>query len=115
MRTRLVVLLILSMLIYSCQQDTSLDDEIPQSSWEVIQTEILEPNCVACHTAGTTFAAQSELVLTKEEGYDQLVNRLPSNEAARNDGLELVGTKVGRIGPARTTADAVFESECSDG
>ncbi len=65
----------------------------PESTWEIIQTQIFEPNCVACHTAGTTFAKESDLVLTADLGYSQLVGRSPHNEAAKADGLELVGVE----------------------
>ena len=71
--------------------DNSVDVK-ERSTWDIIQQDILEPNCVACHTAGTTFANQSDLVLTSDLAYGQLVNRLPNNTSAKADGLELVGT-----------------------
>jgi len=65
----------------------------PPSTWATIQNEILTPQCTAaCHTAGTAFARQSDLVLTPDVAYDQLVNRAPHNTAAAGDGLLLVGT-----------------------
>ncbi len=63
------------------------------STYDIIQTEIWDKNCVTCHQTGTSFARQSNLILAKGESYNQLVNRLPHNEAARADGLLLVGTK----------------------
>lgn len=65
----------------------------PTSSWEIIQTKILEPNCVSCHSAGTSFAKQSGLVLSSEVAYNQLIDRAPKNLAALNDGLMLLETK----------------------
>ena len=76
----------------SCVNET----EIPitdRSTWEIIESDILQPSCAECHTEGTTFANQSDLVLTTGNAYDQLVNRLPSNSAAKADGLEIVGIK----------------------
>ncbi|MCB0855454.1 MAG: hypothetical protein KDD63_24690, partial [Bacteroidetes bacterium] len=65
----------------------------PQSSWEIIRDEILVPKCANCHAPGTDFARQSDLILTADQAYEQLVNRQPNNPAARKDGLELLGTK----------------------
>ncbi len=86
---KIFLLVIVSFLIVSCGSTEIAE----RSSWEIIQEEILEPNCVACHTAGTSFANQSNLVLTKDVAYGQLVDREPNNAAAKADGLELVGTK----------------------
>ena len=63
------------------------------STWDVIQTVILDKNCVECHVAGASFATQSDLVLTSNIAYSQLVNRTPNNPTARADGLTLVGTE----------------------
>ena len=63
------------------------------SSWHIIRDEILEPNCVSCHSAGTSFASQSDLLLTADVAYEQLVNRVPNNQAAAEDGLVRVGTE----------------------
>ena len=61
-------------------------------TWEVIQKEILTPTCVDCHQVGTSFAIQSDLLLTEDIAYEQLVNALPNNASARADGLLRVGT-----------------------
>ena len=63
------------------------------STWDVIQTVILDKNCVECHVAGASFATQSDLVLTSNVAYSQLINRTPNNPTARADGLTLVGTE----------------------
>ncbi len=63
-----------------------------RSTWNVIQKEILNPNCVECHQVGTSFATQSDLHLTEDVAYEQLVNALPNNASARADGLLRVGT-----------------------
>lgn len=64
-----------------------------QSSFDVIQEVIFDKNCVSCHQEGTTFARQSNLVLSRGKAYQQLIDRPPHNTVARGDGLLLVGTK----------------------
>ncbi|WP_339812138.1 hypothetical protein [uncultured Imperialibacter sp.] len=63
------------------------------STYEIIQGEIWDVSCVSCHSPGTTFAKQSDLILSAEESYEQLINRTPNNAAAKADGLQLVGDK----------------------
>ncbi len=63
-----------------------------RATWEVIQQEILTPTCVECHQVGSNFAAQSDLLLTEDVAYGQLVNAVPNNASARGDGLLRVGT-----------------------
>jgi hypothetical protein len=65
----------------------------PQSTWEVILDEVITPKCESCHSPGNDFARQSDLILTREQAYEQLINRSPNNLAAKSDGLELLGTK----------------------
>ena len=65
----------------------------PTATWSVIQAAILDNSCVECHVAGSSFAQQSNLILTSNVAYSQLVNRMPDNAAARADGLVLVGTE----------------------
>jgi hypothetical protein len=64
-----------------------------QSSYDVIQGEIWDRQCTSCHSAGTTFAQQSDLILTSDISYEQLIGRAPNNVAAKEDGLELLGTE----------------------
>jgi len=87
--------MIAGLLLIGCQSDSELTDGDfqPRSSFEVIQHNILEPNCVTCHQDGTSFARQSDLLLSKDVAYEQLVNRAPKNQGALANGLELVGTK----------------------
>lgn len=89
MRKHLFILILLVTALFSCESNLEV---VERSSWDIIQEDIFEPNCVACHTAGTSFANQSDLILTNDVAYSQLVNRAPNNAAARADGLDLVGT-----------------------
>ena len=57
------------------------------STWQTIQSHILNGNCTSCHQAGSNFAIQSDLVLTQDVAYDQLVDVPPKNFAAVDDGL----------------------------
>lgn len=77
--------------LYSCTSETSEPLSEARSTYEVIQTEIWDKNCVSCHQAGTSFAKQSDLILTRDVSYQQLVNQPPANAAARRDSLVRVG------------------------
>ncbi|MFT6865244.1 MAG: hypothetical protein ACJA08_000061 [Cyclobacteriaceae bacterium] len=83
-------------LTISCQNndDTKINSlEDYSSSYALIQAEIWDASCTNCHMAGTSFANQSNLVLTSDVSYEQLVNREANNQAAKEDGLLLVGDK----------------------
>ena len=60
------------------------------STWDTIQHDIFASNCVSCHSAGTSFARQSGLVLTPDLAYSQLMNIAPRNGTAAQDGLVLL-------------------------
>jgi len=63
------------------------------STWQTVQKQIFDRQCISCHTAGTYFARQSDLVLTTDVAYRQLINVAPANAAAKGDGLLRLGTK----------------------
>ena len=71
-------------------------DEI--STWTQIQRDILNPNCTSCHSAGTSFARQSGLVLTDDVAFAQLVDAGPRNSAAQSDRLARVSRAGGLPG-----------------
>ena len=94
----LVFVLLVSSVFIQCSDDNTEQEEdepieTELSSYRIIQKEIFDKNCVSCHQAGTSFAKQSDLILTEDVSYSQLVNRKPNNIAARADGLLLVGTE----------------------
>ena len=62
------------------------------STWSLIQHTILNNNCVTCHRAGQSFATQSDLILTEDVAYNQLLDVLPKNTAARADSLKRVSS-----------------------
>lgn len=63
---------------------------VVRDSWQIIQEDIFAANCVSCHRAGTAFARQSNLELTPDIAYEQLLNATPHNSAAQQDGLVLL-------------------------
>ncbi|MDH5603532.1 MAG: hypothetical protein OEY51_06325, partial [Cyclobacteriaceae bacterium] len=63
------------------------------ATWEIIQTKIFDSKCVVCHTEGTSFARQSDLVLTADVAYANLIDKVPKNLAAARDGLKLLEQK----------------------
>ena len=65
------------------------------STWEAIQTEIVDKNCTTCHYEGSSFANQSRLVLTSDVAYNNLIETEPANSYAREDGLVRVSTEGG--------------------
>ena len=90
--------LICSLLLFtSCNNDDEEQPKDPlvglESSYEIIQATMWDQSCTSCHVAGSSFARQSDLILTADVSYEQLINRPPNNEAAKADGLELVGDK----------------------
>lgn len=63
------------------------------STWEIIQDSIWTPKCIMCHDHGLYFAEQSGLILAEDVAYQELINVVPTNTHAADDGLELVGTE----------------------
>src|SRR5262249_12385496 len=63
------------------------------STWKTIRDDVLATRCTTCHVAGSTFATQSNLVLTADAAYDHLVDAPASNAAAHADGLLRVGKR----------------------
>ena len=67
-------------------------------TWEIIRDDIFTPRCASCHTAGSFYAEQSELVLTPDVAYNEIVNTLPANSSALEDGLVQISTEGGMLG-----------------
>jgi hypothetical protein len=75
------------------------------ATWAIVRDEIFAARCVSCHTAGTSYATQSNLVLTPDVAYAQLVDVPPSNSAALSDGL----LRLGRDGLASLGTSYLWE------
>jgi hypothetical protein len=69
-----------------------------RDSWEIISDDIFIPRCASCHTAGSFYAEQSGLVLTSDVAYEEIINTLPTNTSALEDGLIQVSTEGGMLG-----------------
>lgn len=67
------------------------------STFKIIQEQIFEPNCVSCHTEGNNFAIQSDLILTADVSYEQLIDRIPKNLSAAENGLFLIKSDIGAL------------------
>ena len=82
--------LALFMVAIGCERKVSLSSSDQVSTWTIIRDDIFANNCVSCHVEGSSFARQSDLVLTADVAYEQLLNKVPQNQAAAEDGLLLV-------------------------
>ena len=72
------------------------------SSWDIIQEEIFNPNCTSCHINGSFYAEQSNLILTPDIAYEELINTIPNNSSAYEDDLVLVSNEGGLLGLQRS-------------
>ena len=72
------------------------------SSWNLIQEQILAPNCANCHITGTAIYKQSGLDLSGGNAYNEMVNVLPKNISAKNDELVIVSTAGGMKGLSKS-------------
>ena len=91
-----IYIFIFALILLSCEEKTSTpEDPLASytSTYEIIQGEIWDVSCTSCHVSGSSFARQSDLVLTADVSYNQLINRVPNNGSAEEDGLVLVGDK----------------------
>ena len=59
----------------------------PDGTYARIQRTILEPQCASCHRSGASDARSSQLVLTADSAYQQLVGISSTQTLARADGL----------------------------
>ena len=78
----------------------NLAQETP--TFEIIQTEIFNTNCITCHQPGTSFARQSGLILTQDNAYSNLVDVVPKNAAAAADGFVRVTSEGGEFAPHKS-------------
>ena len=69
-----------------------------RDTWTIINNDILTPKCAQCHYPGSFYAETSNLILTSDIAYSQLINRQPTNNSALNDGLELLSDDGGMYG-----------------
>ena len=76
----------------ACGGDTT-DHATPaaaEGTFARIQRTIIEPQCVSCHRAGTSDARTSQLVLSRDSAYVQMVGVASAQTVARADGMQRV-------------------------
>lgn len=87
---RIILALSFTMVIYSCRDPELQEDN---STFGLIQSTVLNTSCAisGCHLSKSDPAfLQHGLVLEKSVAYDNLINLIPKNQNARNDGMLLV-------------------------
>tara|TARA_Y100000590_G_scaffold467718_1_gene647606 strand:+ start:653 stop:2338 length:1686 start_codon:yes stop_codon:yes gene_type:complete len=75
-----------------------LSDQDMRDTWQIINEDILTPKCANCHYPGSFYSETSNLVLTEDVSYVQLVNRSPDNNSALENGLTLLSNEGGMLG-----------------
>jgi len=73
-------------------------NEETRDTWQIINEDILTPKCANCHYEGSFYAETSDLILSENIAYEQLMNRLPNNSSALNNGLTLLSDEGGLLG-----------------
>ncbi|MCA0377595.1 MAG: hypothetical protein LCH84_18325 [Gemmatimonadetes bacterium] len=92
MRPRRHRLLCMLLAVTACSGDAPARTAsgAPEATFARIQRTILEPQCVSCHRAGTSDARTSQLLLTADSAWAQLVGVPSTQVVARADGLQRV-------------------------
>ena len=79
------------LLLVACSEKAGDTSE----TWEVIQKEILTPECANCHIQGSVIARQSGLILSEGTSYSAMVGVPPKNLAAKSENLVIVSNEGG--------------------
>ncbi len=69
-----------------------------RDSWQIINEDIITPKCGICHYEGSFYSELSNLILTEDVAYQQLINRTPDNQSASENGLQLLSNQGGLLG-----------------
>ncbi|MEE2658742.1 MAG: hypothetical protein VX733_09585 [Candidatus Latescibacterota bacterium] len=83
------------LLLIACDDDSGsklVSSSSKGSTWARVQ-QILTDNCTSCHAAGTSQAHQSNLLLTPDVAYSQLIDVPSTNLAAQETGLVRLGSQ----------------------
>ena len=75
----------------------NFEDET-RSTWQIINEDILTPKCANCHYPGSFFSETSNLILTQDVAYEQLINKIPDNNSAQENNLVLLSNESGMLG-----------------
>ena len=71
-------------------------------TWDIIRDDIIVPRCASCHTAGSFYAQQSGLVLSADIAYQEIINTIPTNSSAVEDGLVQISNEGGLLAIQRS-------------
>ncbi|MEI6739019.1 MAG: hypothetical protein WCK74_01785 [Gemmatimonadaceae bacterium] len=98
--------LAMTLLLVACGGDsggssTSSAPTVVDGTFARIQREVLTPSCAGCHVAGSSSARQSQLVLTADSAYAQLVGVASVQAIAKADGVQ-------RIKPFRADSSLLY-------
>ncbi len=88
--TRVFSVLLTTAWLAGCSGDSATPASItklPDGTFARIQRDIIDPSCVSCHTSGSSPARQSQLVLTADSAYAQLIGVSSVQQIARADGM----------------------------
>ena len=66
-----------------------------RDTFQIISEEIFVPYCSGCHYEGSFYAEQSGLVMTEDVLYEEMINVIPTNNEAAEDGLVLISNEGG--------------------
>jgi len=101
--SRLILFLALAA-VAACGGDNSPPSaaiKLPDGTFARIQRDIIDPACASCHTSGNSNARQSQLVLTADSSYQQLIGASSAHQIAHADGLM-------RVKPFRADSSLLF-------
>lgn len=79
--------LLIACLLTACSGDAPEGAAKADGTFARIQRDVLDKSCISCHRAGASDARQSQLVLTGDSAYQQLVGVPSAQQVAKADGL----------------------------
>lgn len=96
-----ISLVLTGAILSACAGDSAQQATVADGTYARIQRDILDKSCASCHRTGTSDARQSQLVLTADSSYTQLVGIASAQAVAKADGLM-------RVKPYRADSSLLF-------
>ena len=66
-----------------------------RDTFQIISEDIFGPSCVGCHYQGSFYAQESGLIMENDVLYSEIINTIPTNSSAAEDGLVLISNEGG--------------------
>lgn len=66
-----------------------------RDTFQIISEDIFGPSCVGCHYQGSFYAQESGLIMENDILYSEIINTIPTNSSAAEDGLVLISNEGG--------------------